>query len=177
MRLRRRGTGETRALEEGMVFGRLPSCDWPLDDGSVSRRHARVLKEFDSWFLEDLGSSNGTMLNGVRVPRLELRGGDLITLGSIAFDVLADEGASTTPAVATERATPLAVSAPAAPSAAPDADRERARLHASLRRPERSRGFGDLSQQSTGMKLLALLLGLAVLLGVGYGVRAIAGIL
>ncbi|MDA1260062.1 MAG: FHA domain-containing protein [Planctomycetota bacterium] len=185
MRLRRRGSNEARTIQEGMVFGRLPSCEWPLNDASVSRRHARVLRELGSWFLEDLGSSNGTMLNGVRVPRLELRGGDLITLGSVAFDVLADDDELPARPAAQADVVPMAAATAAAATAATresagsaqDANRERARLHAGLRRSDRSRGFGDLSQQSPGMKLLAVLIGLAVLAGVAIGVRAIAGIL
>lgn len=172
MRLRRRGTGETREIRDGMVLGRLPSCDWPVDDASVSRRHARVAAAADgTWNLEDLGSSNGTLLNGVKVPRLSLRAGDLVTLGSVAFDVLAGEDAEP------ERAPPPPAAAEPASGAASDADHERARLHADLRRRDRSRGFGDLFQQSAGMKFLALLIGAAVLAGVAWGVRRIAGIL
>jgi predicted component of type VI protein secretion system len=179
MRLRRRGTGETRAVRDGMVFGRLPSCEWPVDDSSVSRRHARVVQDAGGWFLEDLGSSNGTLLNGVRVPRLALRGGDLVTLGSVAFDVLADEETSTQHA-ATAPPPAAAITEPTATTggaAAQDAERARARLHADLRRRDRSRGFGDLAQQSPGVRLLALLLGLAVLAGVAWGVRALGAVL
>ncbi len=172
MRLRRRGTNETRSLLAGMVFGRLATNDWHVDDPSVSRRHARVVVEASVWYLEDLGSSNGTHLNGVRVPRLALRAGDLVTLGSVAFDVLESEEAELRPAPA-----PAAASAPAAAAAsAASPDRERARLHADLRRTERSRGFGDLSQQSSGMKFLAFLIGLMVLAGVTWGVRIVAGL-
>lgn len=171
MRLRCRGTGETRELRDGMILGRLATCDWLVEDASVSRRHARVIRDGETWLLEDLGSSNGTLLNGVRVPRLTLRAGDLVTLGSVAFDVLPGAGA---PA---PLAAPAQVPASAPGPAAAGAEHERQRLHADLRRRERSRGFGDLSQQSPAMKLLALLLGLAVLAGVTLGVRALAGVL
>lgn len=177
MRLRRRSTGETREVRAGMVFGRLPACEWPLDDASVSRRHARVVQEAGAWFLEDLGSSNGTLLNGVRVPRLALRGGDLVTLGSVAFDVLADEGdRPASPATASASTMPSQPSASTGGGTAEASEQARARLHADLRRRDRSRGFGDLAQQSLGMKVLALLIGLAVLAGVAFGVRALAGV-
>lgn len=177
MRLRRRSTGETREVRAGMLFGRLPTCEWPLDDSSVSRRHARVVQEGGAWFLEDLGSSNGTLLNGVRVPRLALRGGDLVTLGSVAFDVLADEDdRPAPPAAASATAAPAPASEGAGGTTAAAAEQARARLHADLRRRDRSRGFGDLAQQSLGMKVLALLIGLAVLAGVAFGVRALAGV-
>jgi len=190
VRLRLRSTGETRALNAGMVLGRLSACDWMVEDASVSRRHARVLREAEAWLVEDLGSSNGTFLNGVRGQRLALRPGDLVTFGTVAFDVLPAEGASAPVAVAATAAAPAAPSAAAngsaggssaadrrdAAAAAAAADRERARIQGSLRRPQRSRGFGDLSQQSAGMKFLALLIGLAVMAGVAFGVRLVAGL-
>jgi pSer/pThr/pTyr-binding forkhead associated (FHA) protein len=85
MRLRRRGTGETRAVRDGMVFGRLPSCEWPVDDSSVSRRHARVVQDAGGWFLEDLGSSNGTYMR-VRSGQL-VRPGTLVLIGQQLFRV------------------------------------------------------------------------------------------
>ncbi|MCK4276251.1 MAG: FHA domain-containing protein, partial [Phycisphaerae bacterium] len=39
----------------------------PLNDGTVSRRHARLWEQKGRWMLEDLGSANGTFLNGMRV--------------------------------------------------------------------------------------------------------------
>lgn len=183
VRLRLRSTGETRELKAGLVLGRLAACDWTVEDASVSRRHARVLREAEVWLVEDLGSSNGTFLNGVRGQRLALRPGDLVTFGSVAFDVLALEGAAADtaptragPASATATAATPAASARVEAAAAAQAERERARLQGNLRRPQRSRGFGDLSQQSVGMKFLALLLGLAVLAGVTVGVRLVAGL-
>lgn len=179
MRLRRRGTDETREIRAGMVLGRLDACDWKVDDASVSRRHARVVAEGAALYLEDLGSSNGVLLNGIKVTRLRLRGGDLVTLGAVAFDVLSDDGDAAAPAAAPAAPAPAGEAGPSArePAAAAETERERARLHADLRRRDRSRGFGDLSQQSTGMKLLALMLGLAVLAGVAWAVRKLGGIL
>jgi predicted component of type VI protein secretion system len=152
-----------------------------VEDASVSRRHARVLREGELWLVEDLGSSNGTFLNGVRGQRLTLRAGDLVTFGTVAFDVLAVEGASVPAISAASGSASAAAPPPAAVSrdeaaAAAKAERERAQLTGSLRRPQRSRGFGDLSQQSMGMKFLALLLGLVVLAGVAFGVRLVAGL-
>ncbi len=170
MRLRRRSTGETREIREGMVLGRLAGVDWVVDDPSVSRRHARVAREGEAWLVEDLASSNGTLLNGVRGQRLALHPGDLVTLGAVAFDVLAAEGAVSAPPEQA-RASPAAATQAAADH---EAERARARLHADLRRRGRSRGFGDLAQQSLAMKFLALLIGLAVLAGVAWGVRIAA---
>jgi pSer/pThr/pTyr-binding forkhead associated (FHA) protein len=54
----------------------------------VSRRHAELRQEGASYWIVDLGSTNGTEVNGKRVKRAKLRTGDRITLGSteITFD-------------------------------------------------------------------------------------------
>ena len=51
-------------LPREAVLGRLPECDVPLIDPSVSRRHARIRLEGDRWTITDLGSTNGVKLNG-----------------------------------------------------------------------------------------------------------------
>lgn len=50
-----------------MVIGRAVECDYPLDLPMVSSRHARVLRTDGQIFIEDLSSSNGTFVNGVRI--------------------------------------------------------------------------------------------------------------
>ena len=47
-----------------VVIGRDPSCAIVLEDEYVSSRHARVVPDGDGWLLEDLGSTNGTRLDG-----------------------------------------------------------------------------------------------------------------
>ncbi len=64
-----------------LVIGRSPSCDVVLSDPSVSRRHVRLLYRDGKWVLHDLRSTNGTVLNGERVGRSELRPGDRLSLG------------------------------------------------------------------------------------------------
>lgn len=54
-------------------------------DNTVSRRHARLLKQGDSWVIRDEGSSNGTWVNGVRVTEQTLRPGDEIQIGATFF--------------------------------------------------------------------------------------------
>jgi len=65
-----------------MVIGREISNDIPIVEPEVSRKHARLIQQDDGFMLEDLGSTNGTFINGVRIssPQL-LKAGDLITLG------------------------------------------------------------------------------------------------
>jgi ABC-type multidrug transport system ATPase subunit/predicted component of type VI protein secretion system len=65
-----------------LVLGREPGVDIQIDSPGVSRRHARLFQQDGSYFIADLGSSNGTFLNGERLsgPR-RLQPGDEITLG------------------------------------------------------------------------------------------------
>lgn len=66
---------------ERTVIGRLKSCDVCLGDANASRQHAAVEREGSGWVLVDLGSTNGTLLNGEQVDRVRLRDGDVITVG------------------------------------------------------------------------------------------------
>lgn len=66
-----------------VVIGRSRECDLRLDDANASRRHCEVVQEgVTTWALHDLGSTNGTELNGERVDRAPLDDGDRITVGS-----------------------------------------------------------------------------------------------
>lgn len=64
-----------------LVIGRSPDCDIILPDRQVSRRHARIFRRGDNYFVEDLGSKNGTWVNGqpVREP-VRLEDGDEIQI-------------------------------------------------------------------------------------------------
>jgi pSer/pThr/pTyr-binding forkhead associated (FHA) protein len=66
-----------------MVIGRNPSCDQVIDLPMVSSRHARLFRSGDQVLIEDLGSSNGTFVNGTRVEKpVVVNAGDVIGLGS-----------------------------------------------------------------------------------------------
>jgi pSer/pThr/pTyr-binding forkhead associated (FHA) protein len=74
----------------GARLGRSRGCDIVLDDPNVSREHAELRPRGDSWVLSDLGSTNGSAINGRRIERPEVvRPGDEIELGTsvIVFDV------------------------------------------------------------------------------------------
>ena len=64
------------------VLGRDPGVDFVLDDELASRRHAQVVGRAGGWVLEDLGSTNGTQVNGRRTKRAALADGDTIRIGS-----------------------------------------------------------------------------------------------
>jgi hypothetical protein len=75
--------GRRRVLtERRVVLGRSKECDVQVPDANVSRRHAELRQEGSSWWIVDLDSTNGTEVNGKRVPRAKLADGDRITLGS-----------------------------------------------------------------------------------------------
>ena len=65
-----------------VVLGRSRACDVHVPDVNVSRRHAEVRQEGTTYWIVDLDSTNGTVLNGKAVERERLRDGDTITLGS-----------------------------------------------------------------------------------------------
>jgi hypothetical protein len=65
-----------------VVLGRSRDCDIQLADANVSRRHAEVRQEGASYWIVDLGSTNGIEVNGKRVKRAKLSDGDRFTLGS-----------------------------------------------------------------------------------------------
>ena len=75
-------------LAAEMTMGRAPGCTVVIDDTYVSQLHARVYRSDDGWFVEDIGSTNGTFLNGQQVgtaQRLSL--GDRIQLGNAVLEV------------------------------------------------------------------------------------------
>ena len=75
--------GETHPITAPrVVLGRSRECEIRLSDVNVSRRHAEVRREDETYWLVDLGSMNGSLVNGRRVGRERLRDGDRITLGS-----------------------------------------------------------------------------------------------
>jgi hypothetical protein len=66
----------------GTVLGRSSECDVRLEDPNASRQHARISAVGGDWKLEDLGSTNGVLVNGARVAgSTPLRNGDRIQLG------------------------------------------------------------------------------------------------
>ena len=74
-----------------MEIGRDPQCDMPLAFPMISWRHARLTRAPEGIFVEDLGSRNGTYVDGIRITsRVFLRPGQEIGLGSFRFQLLED---------------------------------------------------------------------------------------
>ena len=68
--------------EVAAVIGRLPDCAVPLSDAQVSRHHAEIRSANGGFQVVDLGSTNGTQVNGVKITSQDLRDGDVITVGN-----------------------------------------------------------------------------------------------
>jgi pSer/pThr/pTyr-binding forkhead associated (FHA) protein len=88
--------GETIPLDlDVLTIGRSPHSDLFLDDVTVSRHHARVLRDEGGFWVEDLNSLNGTYVNRKRIEQQRLFDGDELQIGKfkLAFLEQADEGA------------------------------------------------------------------------------------
>lgn len=70
-----------RLGEATITLGRAAECEIRLADTSVSRRHAEVRATGDSWTVSDLGSTNGTKVNGATIADRKLKDGDTISVG------------------------------------------------------------------------------------------------
>ena len=72
-----------------IIVGRSSDLDMVLVEEMVSRKHARISYENDSIFIEDLGSTNGTFVNGEKVKRAQLKEGDRVLIGTSILKVIA----------------------------------------------------------------------------------------
>ena len=67
-----------------VVIGRDPACELTFDDPTVSNKHARLAYHHGQWWLEDLQSTNGTLLNGEPVlAPLVVTSGDVVSCGQV----------------------------------------------------------------------------------------------
>ncbi len=107
------------ALDE-VIIGRSTQSHITIVEPELSRQHARFIRQGDGYILEDLGSTNGTFVNGVRLtaPRM-LQPGDEIRLGPKTVMVYEPVVFDTEATVAVEPARAAARPAPAAPPSPP----------------------------------------------------------
>lgn len=81
----RPGGGVAAQVTERALIGRARECDVVLDGDGVSRRHASIARVGGEWVLTDLGSSNGSFVNGARIGRAVLAAGDRVRFGAVAL--------------------------------------------------------------------------------------------
>ena len=84
-RLRAVEGGAVTKLRPVTTVGREPDADLTIDDAFTSSQHARIVWEGGTWAVHDLGSTNGTQVNGEGVSISEMAHGDTITFGRTSF--------------------------------------------------------------------------------------------
>lgn len=77
------GTEIETELDSDITIGRHPESSVVLPSPSVSSRHASIKRRGDAYFVQDLGATNGTKLNGVEVEEAKLEEGDRLSFGDI----------------------------------------------------------------------------------------------
>lgn len=83
------GFGRSYPLVGPTIVGRAPECALRLDESGLSRQHARLIPTNDGLQIEDLGSTNGTFLNGKRVQRAIVQPGDEVGFDTLRFHLVA----------------------------------------------------------------------------------------
>ena len=84
---------EREVGSEELVIGRSSKCGLSIPDRFLSRRHARLRREDETWLIEDLGSRNGTFVNGRSIEGPEaVRPGDVLTMSASRIEVVGDGG-------------------------------------------------------------------------------------
>ncbi|MFA9431650.1 FhaA domain-containing protein [Egicoccus sp. AB-alg2] len=83
------GKGTTTPLTgQRVTLGRLNSCTVTLDDSTVSREHAALVRRGETWWVVDLNSTNGTSVNGVHAAEQPVAPGDRIELGDAVVELV-----------------------------------------------------------------------------------------
>lgn len=99
-----------------ITLGRSAACNVQAESGTISKVHAQIRRTLDQLVVQDLGSSNGTFVNGARVTVAELRQGDELSLAGVAlFRVVVEIGEVTTTSGSYAAQAPGAVQAPERP--------------------------------------------------------------
>ncbi len=106
-----RSTREEFDCAEEVVIGRSEECAVRVLDEAASRRHAAIRREGERWFAVDLGSTNGTFVNGVKVLRKELKSGDEVGVRDLTL-LFVEEGAAERKTVLADREVRAAPPAP-----------------------------------------------------------------
>jgi tetratricopeptide (TPR) repeat protein len=76
------GASDVEVVRDRFVIGRAPGNDVVIPDQAISRSHVALEKRSDGWYVLDLGSGNGTILNGERITEAQILDGDIFTVGN-----------------------------------------------------------------------------------------------
>src|SRR3954471_20908101 len=80
-------------MEREIVVGRSSDLDMVLVEDMVSRKHAKIAATGDQIVIQDLGSTNGTFVNGEKIKKARLKEGDRILIGTSIIKLVAVDGA------------------------------------------------------------------------------------
>jgi pSer/pThr/pTyr-binding forkhead associated (FHA) protein len=77
-----------------IIVGRDTTCDIQIDNIAVSREHATIIKGPNYYFIEDMGSKNGTFVNGKKINKKFLKADDEVIIGKHCLQIILDEDAA-----------------------------------------------------------------------------------
>jgi adenylate cyclase len=98
--------------DRALVVGRASGSDLAVIDTTVSRRHARIMANTSGLEVTDLGSSNGTFVNGARIESARAGAGDVVTFGSVSFRLVHVTAPMEAATIATDVPTPVPTASP-----------------------------------------------------------------
>ncbi|HJT18880.1 MAG TPA: FHA domain-containing protein [Nitrospira sp.] len=123
VKLHGQGSRSIDMAQDSLTIGRKTGNDLAIEDHTVSGQHARIVKIQSVYFLEDLKSTNGTLVNGKRIERHQLRDADVITIGQhrmIFQEPVAPAASASAPAADLDHTMVIgSADASAAPAASP----------------------------------------------------------
>ncbi len=94
---------QVEILADNFIIGRNPDCDLVLDDGLASSQHTRLYRAAGQWMIEDLNSTNGTLLNAKPIQTMALHDGDNIQIGELQLQFKDSRPAAAAPSPAEDR--------------------------------------------------------------------------
>ncbi len=118
------GAGQVFALSKAILtIGRSSECDVVIPDASISRQHVQIVRQEMGWYVQDLGSRNGTAINGQRLSAPQrLEDGDTLTVGDIPLRYLASSPSAEGVAPEEPATETLPAAAPPVPNDEPAAE-------------------------------------------------------
>ncbi len=150
-------------LSEQTVVGRSSECDIVLAAAHLSRQHARLFIDQGALYVRDLGSSNGTFLNGVRVEEARVRRGDELAFDSLSFGVLGPAEAVDKTLLRAPVNPTIARPSRANKAAAPEAGATTPELQRARPKPDSNQGQNNEEKQESGSSTFKVLIITAVM--------------
>ena len=112
------GEAEPFPVAETITIGRSESCDLTLNDGKVSRQHARIERRQENLWIVDLNSSNGVFVNDEQITTVQLNSGDHLRIGDCVITIIGPTSSQVEAATIIDLE-PISIQAPAQPAAPP----------------------------------------------------------